>query len=167
MLGGGPPVHLMWSSTFNPDRPKTTRKVDLRRILALFRPYAREEALVLVCILIGSLLGLLPALFTKWLIDGAIAAKDMHGVWLDVGGMVATALVAGVLGVFQGYLNSLVGEGIMRDIRTSLVAHLHTHAALVLHRHQDRRDHEPRLVATSTTSTTSSPARWSASSPTC
>ena len=126
MLGGGPPIHLMWSSSFNPDRPKTTRKVDLRRILALFRPYAREEALVLVCILIGALLGLLPALFTKWLIDGAIPAKDMHGVWLDVGGMVATALVAGVLGVGQGYLNSLVGEGIMRDIRTSLVAHLHT-----------------------------------------
>jgi ATP-binding cassette subfamily B protein len=27
--------------------------------------------------------------------------------------------------VYQGYLNSLVGEGIMRDIRTSLVNHLH------------------------------------------
>jgi ATP-binding cassette, subfamily B, bacterial len=126
MLGGGPPVHLMWSSMFSPDRPKTTRKVDLRRILALFRPYLREEALVLVCIFIGALLGLLPALFTKWLIDGAIAAKDMHGVFIDVGGMVGTAIVVGVLGVYQGYLNSLVGEGIMRDIRTSLVAHLHT-----------------------------------------
>jgi ATP-binding cassette subfamily B protein len=111
---------------FNPDRPKTTRKVDLRRILALFRPYAREEALVLVCILIVTLLGLLPALFTKWLIDGALPAKDMHGVWLDVGGMVATALVTGLIGVYQGYLNSLVGEGIMRDIRTQLVSHLHS-----------------------------------------
>ena len=27
--------------------------------------------------------------------------------------------------MLQGYLNSVVGEGIMRDIRTSLVAHLH------------------------------------------
>ena len=49
----------------------------------------------------------------------------MRGLWLDVGGMVAAALVAGLIGVYQGYLNSLVGEGIMRDIRTSLVAHLH------------------------------------------
>jgi ATP-binding cassette subfamily B protein len=68
---------------------------------------------------------LLPPLFTKWLIDGAIPAHDMHGVWLDVGGMVASAILAGAIGVYQGYLNSLVGEGIMRDIRTSLVAHLH------------------------------------------
>jgi ATP-binding cassette subfamily B protein len=125
MLGGGPPVHLMWSSMFSPDRPKVTKRVDVRRILAFFRPYLVQQALVLVCIFAVSLLGLLPPLFTKWLIDGAIPAHDMHGVWLDVGGMVATAIISGLLGVYQGFLNSLVGEGIMRDIRTSLVAHLH------------------------------------------
>jgi ATP-binding cassette subfamily B protein len=110
---------------FSPDRPKVTKRVDVRRILAFFRPYVVQQALVLVCIFVVSLLGLLPPLFTKWLIDGAIPARDMHGVWLDVGGMVATAILSGLLGVYQGYLNSLVGEGIMRDIRTSLVAHLH------------------------------------------
>ncbi len=123
--GGGGPVHLMWSNAFSPDRPKVTKRVDVRRILAFFRPYRVQQALVLLCIFVISLLGLLPPLFTKWLIDGAIPARDMHGVWLDVGGMVATAVLAGLLGVYQGYLNSLVGEGIMRDIRTSLVAHLH------------------------------------------
>jgi ATP-binding cassette subfamily B protein len=123
--GGGGPVHLMWSNAFSPDRPKVTKRVDVRRILAFFRPYRVQQALVLVCIFVVALLGLLPPLFTKWLIDGAIPAHDVHGVWLDVGGMVATAVLAGLLGVYQGYLNSLVGEGIMRDIRTSLVAHLH------------------------------------------
>jgi ATP-binding cassette subfamily B protein len=49
----------------------------------------------------------------------------MRTVFLDVGGMIAAALLAAVIGVYQGYLNSLVGEGIMRDIRTSLVSHLH------------------------------------------
>ena len=125
MLGGGPPVHMMWSNMYNPDRPKVTRRVELRRILAFFRPYLVEESLVLVCILIGSLLGLLPPLFTMWLIDGAIPAHDMHAIEFNVGGMVASALAAGVIGVYQGYLNSFVGEGIMRDIRTSLVSHLH------------------------------------------
>ena len=122
---GGPPVHLMWSQMYNPNRPKVTRRVDLRRILAFFRPYLMQESLVLVCILIVAVLGLFPPLFTKWLIDGAIPAHDMHLVWLYVGGMVASAILAGAVGVYQGYLNSLVGEGIMRDIRTSLVAHLH------------------------------------------
>ncbi len=125
MYGGGPPVHLMWSQMYNPNRPQVTRRVDLRRILAFFRPYVAQEALVLTCILFVALLGLLPPLFTKWLIDGAIPAHDMHAVWLDVGGMVASAIVAGAIGVYQGFLNSVVGEGIMRDIRTSLVAHLH------------------------------------------
>ncbi len=123
--GGGGPMHLMWSQMYNPNRPKVTRRVDLRRILAFFRPYLWQEAAVLACILVVAVLGLLPPLFTKWLIDGAIRAHDMHGVWLDVGGMAASAIVGGAIGVYQGYLNSLVGEGIMRDIRTSLVAHLH------------------------------------------
>src|SRR5581483_3494560 len=117
--------HLMWSSMFNRDRPTVTKRVDLRRIGAFFKPYWLQQSVVLVCILAGALLGLLPPLFTKWLIDRAIPAHDMHAVWLIVGGMVVSALLAGVIGVYQGYLNSLVGEGIMRDIRTSLVSHLH------------------------------------------
>jgi ATP-binding cassette subfamily B protein len=39
--------------------------------------------------------------------------------------MLGAALVTMFLAVLQGYLNSIVGEGIMRDIRTSLVSHLH------------------------------------------
>ena len=125
MLGGGPPVHLMWSNMFDPKRPKVTKRVDLRRILAFFRPYLWQEAAVLGCILIVAVLGLLPPLFIRSLIDNAIPKHDMRAVGLAVGGMVISALVAGGIGVYQGYLNSVVGEGIMRDIRTSLVNHLH------------------------------------------
>ena len=71
------------------------------------------------------MLGLLPPLFTWGLIDDAIPAGSMRAVLIDVGGMIGSALLAAVLGVYQGYLNSLVGEGIMRDIRTSMVSHLH------------------------------------------
>ena len=35
------------------------------------------------------------------------------------------SLAAGLAGVYQGYLNSKVGEGIIRDLHTSLVSHLH------------------------------------------
>jgi ATP-binding cassette subfamily B protein len=122
---GGPPVHLMWSSMFNPERPQIRRKIDLRRIGRFFAPYWREEALILACIVVVAVLGLLPPLFTKWLIDDAIPRASLHLVFLYVGGMIASAIVAGLVGVVQGYLNSFVGEGIMRDIRTSLVSHLH------------------------------------------
>ena len=81
--------------------------------------------MVLFCILIGSVIGLLPPLFAKWLIDDAIPQHSMGLAGENVAGMVVTAIGGGVIGVYQGYLNSLVGEGIMRDIRTTLVAHLH------------------------------------------
>jgi ATP-binding cassette subfamily B protein len=115
----------MWSNMFSPDKPTIKRKAEWRRIGAFFVPYWRQEALVVVCIVAGALLGLLPPLFTKWLIDDAIPQHAPSGVLFNVAGMTLSAVGAGVIGVYQGYLNSFVGEGIMRDIRTSLVAHLH------------------------------------------
>ena len=115
----------MWSSMFNPDTPRPKRKADVRRVARFFAPYWREELLLLACISVIALLGLLPPLFTKWLIDDAIPRGSERLVLLFVGGMMASAIVAGTIGVAQGYFNSYVGEGIMRDIRTSLVAHLH------------------------------------------
>jgi ATP-binding cassette subfamily B protein len=126
MYGGGSgPMHMMWSTMFDPNKPRVKRQVNWRRIGAFFGPYWREEATVLVCIVVVALLGLLPPLFTKWLIDVALPARSLREVTIDAGGMVVSTLVASGVGVYQGYLNSLVGEGIMRDIRTSLVAHLH------------------------------------------
>src|ERR1700693_359657 len=122
---GGSPVHLMWSGMFNPEKPVRKRAVDWRRIVALFVPYWRQEVTVLVCIVFVAALGLSPPLFTKHLIDVALPRHDVRQLWIDVGGMIAAAVVAAVIGVYQGYLNSFVGEAIMRDIRTKLVSHLH------------------------------------------
>jgi ATP-binding cassette subfamily B protein len=110
---------------FSPDKPKIERKVDWKRLGSFFLPYWKQEALTLICIMVGSVIGLLPPLFAKWIIDDAIPQHSMSLVAFYVGGMAVSAISSGVIGVYQGYLNSLVGEGIMRDIRTTLVAHLH------------------------------------------
>ncbi|MBV8727055.1 MAG: ABC transporter ATP-binding protein [Candidatus Eremiobacteraeota bacterium] len=120
----GPPVHLMWSGSYRPDRPQI-RKVDLRRIGAFFAPYWKQESIVLICMVLVSLLGLLPAIVTAWIIDRAIPHKDLHDLLVDVSLIAGSAILAMLISVYQGYLNSVVGEGIMRDIRTRLVAHLH------------------------------------------
>jgi len=122
---GGPPNHMMYSTMYNPEKPSVQRAVNWERLGRLFVPYWRQEALVLVCIVIASTLGLAPAILTKHLIDVSLAHQDVHGLWRDIGGMFAAAIVGALLMVYQGYQNSLVGEGIMRDIRTGLVAHLH------------------------------------------
>ena len=125
MLGGSTPFHMMWSSQFDPKRPKVEKRVDMRRIFAYFAPYWREEALVLVCIFVTSALGALPPYFTKLIIDGAIRHGDARELATYVGAMIASALAATGIGTWQGYLNALVGEGIMRDMRDALVRHLH------------------------------------------
>ncbi|HTU83344.1 MAG TPA: ABC transporter ATP-binding protein [Candidatus Acidoferrales bacterium] len=116
---------LMWSNIYQPNRPKSKRKVDWRRIGALFAPYWRQQAVVLTCILITSALGLVPTLVMARIIDVTFPHRNVRELAIEVGILLVAALTSGALSVLQGFLNSIVGEGIMRDIRTGLVAHLH------------------------------------------
>ena len=116
---------MMWSNNYSPDKPTIRRKVDWRRILVLFRPYWWEQSLVFGCIVVSALLGLIPGFMTARIIDAAIPQKNFRELTIDVGIILGTALLSMGFGVAQGWMNSLVGEGIMRDIRTRLVSHLH------------------------------------------
>ncbi|MGA8576990.1 MAG: ABC transporter ATP-binding protein [Candidatus Cybelea sp.] len=116
---------LMWSNIYQPEKPKVKRRVDWRRLGALFAPYWREQATVLACIVVVSGLGLVPGFIVARIIDETIPRRNLAELAVDVGIILASALLSAAIGVLQGYLNSVVGEGIMRDIRTSLVAHLH------------------------------------------
>lgn len=125
MFSGGPPVHLMWSSMYNPEKQKLKGQVNWRRIRSLFRPYWKMELTVVCCIFFSSSLGLMPPLITQAIIDKALPARDMSLLSGYAAAMVGSALLSGLIGVYQGYLNSLVGESIIRDLHSDLVSHLH------------------------------------------
>jgi ATP-binding cassette subfamily B protein len=116
---------LMWSNIYQPETPKVKRRVNWKRMGALFAPYWRQQAMVLACIVVVSAIGLVPGFIVAHIIDAAIPHHNLAELGIDVGIILSSALIAAGIGVLQGYLNSVVGEGIMRDIRTSLVAHLH------------------------------------------
>src|SRR5579862_7487214 len=116
---------LMWSNIYQPEKPHVKRRVDWKRIGALFAPYWRQQTTVLLCIVAVAALGLVPGFITAHIIDSAIPNRSLRELGLDVTIILASALVSAGVGVLQGFLNSLVGEGIMRDIRTKLVEHLH------------------------------------------
>ncbi len=115
---------LMWSNIYQPEKP-TFRRVNWKRLGALFAPYWRQQALVLACIFAVAAFGLVPGFVTAHIIDVTIPQRNLAQLAIDVGIILSSALLSAGIGVLQGYLNSVVGEGIMRDIRTSLVAHLH------------------------------------------
>src|SRR5580698_9821587 len=116
---------LMWSNIYQPEKPKVNRRIDWKRMRALFAPYWRQQVTVLACIVAVSALGLVPGFVTAHIIDAAIPHRNLGELAIDVGIILATALFSAGIVVLQGFLNSVVGDGIMRDIRTSLVAHLH------------------------------------------
>jgi ATP-binding cassette, subfamily B, bacterial len=117
-------MYILHAMNLGPEG-KPPKRIDWRRIATYFLPYWRPVALIVVAILVTSSLGQFPPLFTKWIIDGAIAGKNLHQLALLVGGMALSALLASAIGAWQGYLNAYVGEGIMRDMRDALVKHLH------------------------------------------
>ena len=114
----------MWGNMYSPDKPQVNKKVEWGRIGGLFAPYWRQNTLALICIVVNASVGLIPGYIASRMLDIAFPKHDLRELFFDVGIMLATALGAMVFAVAQGYLNSVVGEGIMRDLRARLVEHL-------------------------------------------
>ena len=104
--------------------PKERRGRTIRRILAFFQPYRPQIAVVLVAILATSLIGLANPYLLKLLIDEAIPERDFFKLNLFVGLMIVLPIVTGLIGVGQAYLNNVIGQHVMQDLRGALYAHL-------------------------------------------
>mgnify|MGYP001216251254 CR=1 FL=1 len=105
-----------------PDRPLTRGTV--RRVVDYFRPYRLQVALVLFAILIIAVLGLANPILLKLIIDDAFVHRDLNKLTLYVVLMIAIPVVTGLFGVGQTYLNNMVGQRVMRDLRNNLYEHL-------------------------------------------
>ena len=119
--GGGPFGGA--SQDFEPV-PKERRGRTVRRIVAFFRPYRGQVTIVLVAILATSFIGLINPILLKLLIDVAIPELDWGLLNLFVGLMIALPIVSGLIGVGQAYLNNVIGQNVMQDLRGALYAHL-------------------------------------------
>ena len=109
------------------DEPAPSRGL-VRRVALLFRPYRRRVALVCVAILVSAGLGVVNPLLTKVVFDQALfpssGQPNLHLLYVLIGIMISIAVVAGAIGVGQTYLTSVLGQGVMQDLRNRLYAHL-------------------------------------------
>jgi len=110
---------------FSVQRPETPpRRGTTRRVIGYFRPYRWQVALVLVAIFVSAVIGLGTPFLIKLIIDEAIIPRNLDKLTLFAGLMVAIPFATGLIGVGQTYLNNLVGQRVMRDLRNALYQHL-------------------------------------------
>jgi len=113
------------SSNAPPERPAdpALRRANLRRIGPLFAPYKRRLGGVLLLIVLSAGLGVVPAFLLQRVLE-AIQQNDTRALSLSAAGMIAIAVVTGVLGVIQTLLSNQVGQRVMHDLRAAVFRHL-------------------------------------------
>jgi len=79
---------------------------------------------VLVAILSTSLIGLVNPLLLGILLDEVIIGQEYSRLNLYVGLMIALPIFTGLIGVGQSYLNNVIGQNVMQDLRGALYTHL-------------------------------------------
>src|SRR5213593_2781994 len=99
------------------------RRANLNRIIRLFVPYKLRLGGVLFLIVVSAGLGVVPAFLLKRLLE-AIARNDTTSLSFSAGGIIAIAVVTGILGVIQTLLSNQVGQRVMHDLRAAVFRHL-------------------------------------------
>ncbi|HEY2098667.1 MAG TPA: ABC transporter ATP-binding protein [Pseudonocardia sp.] len=100
-----------------------------RRLWALFLPYRVGMVAILLAVLLSSGLGIITPFLTQAAFDRALFPTAGGPVnipllgWL-VGGMIAVPVVSALIGVWQTYQTTLLGNRVMADLRGRLFEHL-------------------------------------------
>ena len=79
---------------------------------------------MLGAILATSLIGLINPLLLGLLLDNVIIGGEYDKLNLYVGLMIVLPIITGLIGVGQSYLNNVIGQNVMQDLRGALYAHL-------------------------------------------
>ena len=113
------------SSKPEPERPAdpAVRRANLRRVIRLFKPYRAKLSAVLALIVFSSALGVIPAFLLRGVIN-AIRLNQPGRISYLAGGMIAIAVVSGVLGVVQTLFSNQVGQRVIHDLRAAVFRHL-------------------------------------------
>src|SRR5688572_11272522 len=96
----------------------------LLRLFRFVRPYWWATGSSLVLMIVGTGLRMAPAWFTKEVIDVAIPARDPGLVALFVGLFIASAFAFNALAAIETYLQQMVGQRVIFDLRNALYGHL-------------------------------------------
>ncbi|MFP5309052.1 MAG: ABC transporter ATP-binding protein [Actinomycetes bacterium] len=99
-------------------------RVVVRRAWGLARPFRGRLALFVGLIVVGAVLGAVPPQLVRLVIDGAIADGDARQLSLLVAAMLAVAVAAAGMSLWQRWLSASIGERFILRLRTLLFGHV-------------------------------------------
>jgi len=105
------------------ETPKITKNM-LSRIVKYFIPYWKQMILSILAIIVSSILGLIPSILIKNIIDKALPGKDLKLLGFFVLASVGTTLILGLLQVGQSYLNTWISKQIILNMKNQMYKHL-------------------------------------------
>lgn len=105
------------------NRPKVTLPL-LKRIFSYLVPYWKQMVFVLVCIIISSILSLLPSVLTGMIIDEGLIGRNMQKLIILIIVSLGVTLGANLIRVGESYLNNWIAQHITFDMRNKMYRHL-------------------------------------------
>ena len=105
-------------------RNRKLERATTRRVLQFIRPYRALVAGFVAAVVVGAVLGAVPPLLFRRLIDSAIADKNTTLVTVLAVQAVALALAGALFSLVQRWLSARIGEGLIYDLRVALFDHV-------------------------------------------
>ena len=90
----------------------------------MFIPYRVRLGLLLALIVVGSILSVASPFLLREAVDKGILEHDLRLLTWLVAGMIALAIINGVISVAQTWISNQVGQRVMHDLRAAVYAHL-------------------------------------------
>lgn len=115
------------STTWTPPeraRDEPRPPAQLRRILALFRPYTGRLAVVGLLVAASAVVSVTTPFLLRAVLDTAIPQGRTGLLSLLALGMIAAAVVNSIFNVLQTLISTTVGQRVMHDLRTGVYSHL-------------------------------------------
>lgn len=117
-------MHPEHDPTWTPTAGAQKQPRQVRRILALFRPYRGRLAIVGVLVGASSLVSVATPFLLKETLDVAIPQGRTGLLSLLALGMILSAVLNSVFGVLQTLISTTVGQRVMHDLRTAVYGRL-------------------------------------------
>ena len=103
--------------------PKVTRPL-LKRIFSYLTPYWKQLLLVFLCIILSSVLALMPSILTGKIIDDGLIGRNMKALVTLIVLSLALTLGSNLIGGAESYLNTWIAQHITFDMRNQMFRHL-------------------------------------------